>query len=662
MRRRRQEGHGVSRWRSRVPARLTARRESGRRYGQGGGPHRAAYTLAVLARAGIGTDHLDGNTRLCTSTAAEALKESFGCDGQPGSYDDIDHADVIALFGHNLAETQPVQWMRILDRLAGGDPPRLVCVDPRPTQVARRATVHLAPRVGTNLALLNGLLHEVVRAGRVDTAYIAAHTVGFDELKARVAPCTPEWAEGVCDVPAARIRAAAEILGTADRLLSTVLQGVHQSHQATSAAVQVNNLHLIRGMLGRPGAGVLQMNGQPTAQNTRERGANGDLPGFRNWQNDEHVADLARVWNVDLKTIPHYGPPTHALQMFRYAEQGSLRMLWISGTNPAVSLPELSHIRPIPGLETAAVQDGRGRPAPARTVRRCDVPRTHDHGLRPAPHHGRASHRGRPGSPGDRDGRPDLGRRHRERGRGARRRRERHMNGTVLVLRALHRGEQDLATELASVAERHAAEHEIHHVALDLAAWSREHVERLERAARAHGPDFAGADQDGSASGSLATPTVRPAGARGHGGTGARPGARPAAPSRPARPASEGHGELLVLGDARPGRPGDPRRSGPRPRLGLPSPDPAADPLDQHHDQNPVSASPFESVSRSAGRAGSRRGTRASGARRHGRAGRARDPASGAAPARSRTCGGPPAPGRDGRAGRSFRGVTSGRC
>ncbi|WP_200428706.1 molybdopterin oxidoreductase family protein [Streptomyces sp. NE5-10] len=305
------------------------------------------YTLAVLARAGIGTNHLDGNTRLCTSTAAEALKESFGCDGQPGSYDDIDHADVIALFGHNLAETQPVQWMRILDRLAGGDPPRLVCVDPRPTQVARRATVHLAPRVGTNVALLNALLHEVIRAGRVDTAYIAAHTVGFDELKARVAPCTPEWAEGVCDVPAARIRAAAEILGTADRLLSTVLQGVYQSHQATAAAVQVNNLHLIRGMLGRPGAGVLQMNGQPTAQNTRECGANGDLPGFRNWQNDEHVADLARVWNVDPKTIPHHGPPTHALQMFRYAEQGSLRMLWISGTNPAVSLPELSRIRSI---------------------------------------------------------------------------------------------------------------------------------------------------------------------------------------------------------------------------------------------------------------------------------------------------------------------------
>ncbi|THA75591.1 nitrate reductase [Streptomyces sp. A0642] len=317
------------------------------------------YTLAVLARGGIGTNHLDGNTRLCTSTAAEALKESFGCDGQPGTYDDIDHADVIALFGHNVAETQPVQWMRILDRLEGGDPPRLVCVDPRPTLVARAATVHLAPRIGTNVALLNALLHEIIRTGRVDHGYIEARTVGFEQLAKTVADCTPEWAERICDVPAARIVEAAELLGTADRLLSTVLQGVYQSHQATAAAVQINNLHLIRGMLGRPGAGVLQMNGQPTAQNTRECGADGDLPGFRNWQNDHHVADLAEVWNVEPATIPHFAPPTHAMQIFRYAEQGTIRMLWISGTNPAVSLPELSRIRSLLAQERlfVVVQD-----------------------------------------------------------------------------------------------------------------------------------------------------------------------------------------------------------------------------------------------------------------------------------------------------------------
>ncbi|WP_086558716.1 molybdopterin oxidoreductase family protein [Streptomyces africanus] len=305
------------------------------------------YTLAVLARAGIGTNHLDGNTRLCTATAAEALKETFGCDGQPGSYEDIDHADTIALFGHNMAETQTVLWMRLLDRLEGSDPPRLVCVDPRHTQTARRADVHLAPRAGTNVALLNALLHEIIRTGRVDRAYVDAHTVGFEELAAMVEECTPRWAAGICDVPAAQIERAAEILGTAERLLSTVLQGVYQSHQATAAAVQVNNLHLIRGMLGRPGRGLLQMNGQPSAENTRECGADGDLAGFRNWQNDQHVAELAAVWNVKPETIPHYAPPTHAMQIFRYAEQGSVRMLWITGTNPAVSLPELSRIRSI---------------------------------------------------------------------------------------------------------------------------------------------------------------------------------------------------------------------------------------------------------------------------------------------------------------------------
>ncbi|WP_329189740.1 molybdopterin oxidoreductase family protein [Actinacidiphila glaucinigra] len=305
------------------------------------------YTLAVLARAGIGTSHLDGNTRLCTATAGEALKESFGCDGQPGCYNDFDHADVIALFGHNIAETQPVQWMRILDRLEGADPPRLVCVDPRPTRVARRSAVHLAPRVGTNVALMNALLHEIIRADRVDHDYVEAHAVGYEELAEQVRNCGPEWAAGICDVPAARIAEAAEIQGDADRLTSTVLQGFYQSHQATAAAVQVNNLHLIRGMLGRPGAGVLQMNGQPTAENTRECGADGDLPGFRNWENEAHVADLAKVWNVEPSAIPHYAPPTHAMQMFRYAEQGSIRMLWISGTNPAVSLPELSRIRSI---------------------------------------------------------------------------------------------------------------------------------------------------------------------------------------------------------------------------------------------------------------------------------------------------------------------------
>jgi anaerobic selenocysteine-containing dehydrogenase len=148
-------------------------------------------------------------------------------------------------------------------------------------------------------------------------------------------------------VAADEIRAAARVLGEAQRLLSTVLQGFYQSHQAAAAAVQVNNLNLIRGMLGRPGCGILQMNGQPTAQNTRECGADGDLPAFRNWDNKEHIRELAELWNVDGTKIPHWAPPTHAMQIWRYAEQGSMEFLWIQCTNPAVSLPELHRIRSI---------------------------------------------------------------------------------------------------------------------------------------------------------------------------------------------------------------------------------------------------------------------------------------------------------------------------
>ena len=305
------------------------------------------YALAVVGKAGVGTPHMDGNTRLCTATAASALKESFGADGQPACYDDLDECDAMFLFGHNMAATQTVLWSRVLDRLAGPRPPRLVVVDPRNTPVARRADVHLPVRPGTNLALMLALVRELLENGWIDEAFVAAHTIGLDDLRAHASEWTPERAADVCGVDPRDIREAARIFGTAERPLSTVLQGFYQSSQATAAACQVNNLHLLRGMIGHPGAGVLQMNGQPTAQNNRECGADGDLPGFRNWENAEHVAELAQLWGVDPLKIPHWADPTHAMQLFRFAEQGSIRFLWISATNPAVSLPELARIRDI---------------------------------------------------------------------------------------------------------------------------------------------------------------------------------------------------------------------------------------------------------------------------------------------------------------------------
>jgi anaerobic selenocysteine-containing dehydrogenase len=317
------------------------------------------YALGIIGKAGIGTPHMDGNTRLCTATAAASLKESFGADGQPGSYTDIDDCDAVFLYGHNMAETQTVLWARILDRVSGPNPPRLVCVDPRETAVARAAEVHLSVRPGTNLALMNGLVRELFINGWIDQEYVAAHTLNLGQLRSVVDKWTPELVAEVCGVEAADVRRAAEIFGTSERILSTVLQGFYQSAHATASACQVNNLHLLRGQLGKPGCGILQMNGQPTAQNNRECGADGDLPGFRNWENPEHVKDLAGIWNVDPAIIPDWSPPTHAMQIFRYAEQGSIGFLWISATNPAVSMPQLGRIREILGKESLflVVQD-----------------------------------------------------------------------------------------------------------------------------------------------------------------------------------------------------------------------------------------------------------------------------------------------------------------
>ncbi len=305
------------------------------------------YTLSVVAHAGLGTKHVDGNTRLCTATASFALRETFGNDGNPASVTDYDVADCIAHFGHNVAATQTVAWMRILDRRRGPNPPKLVVVDPRRTDTAKEADVHLAPRVGTNVAVMNGLINLIIRQGNVDQDFIDNHTVGFERLRDVVAKYPPERVEEITSIPADRLHEAARVLGSAQRLICTVLQGFYQASEATAAACQVNNLVLIRGMIGKPGCGVIQSNGQPTAQNTRETGCDGDFPGFRNWNNPRHVAQLARVWNVEPHTIPAWGPPTHALQIFRLAEEGSIKFLWVVATNPAVSLPELHRIRRI---------------------------------------------------------------------------------------------------------------------------------------------------------------------------------------------------------------------------------------------------------------------------------------------------------------------------
>ena len=221
---------------------------------------RSTTRSRVIGKAGIGTPHMDGNTRLCTATAAAALKASFGTDGQPGSYTDVDHCDAIALWGHNVAETQTVLWMRMLDRRRGADPPR--DAGRRPAADAGGARGRRAPRRPQRHepgADERAAPRAASSAAGSTSAYVDAHTLGFDELqRGRRRATRRERVAEICDVAGRRHRARPPSSSARrERLLSTVLQGFYQSNQATAAACQVNNLHLLRGMIGRPGAGVL---------------------------------------------------------------------------------------------------------------------------------------------------------------------------------------------------------------------------------------------------------------------------------------------------------------------------------------------------------------------------------------------------------------------
>ena len=249
------------------------------------------------------------------------------------------------MVGHNMAATQTVLWSRILDRLDGPDPPSLIVVDPRLSASAKKATIHLAPRIGTNLALLNGIQYCLFAGGWINEDFVSRHCVARAELEQIVNEYPPEKVEEITNVPVAQLWEAAKTIGTSSSLLSTCLQGVYQSNQATASACQVNNINLLRGSIGKPGCGIYQMNGQPTAQNNREAGCDGEFPGFRNPQNPVHMQELADLWNIDYYKVPHWGQPTHVQNILNYIAAGSIEMLWISGTNPMVSLPHLHRVR-----------------------------------------------------------------------------------------------------------------------------------------------------------------------------------------------------------------------------------------------------------------------------------------------------------------------------
>jgi anaerobic selenocysteine-containing dehydrogenase len=313
------------------------------------------YVLAKFWRGGLQSSNIDGNTRLCTATTATGLMSNFGADGPAACYTDVDQADLLCLYGHNVAEVQTVLWERMLaaKQRNGG---RIIVVDPRKTPTVRQgADLHLQIRLGTNVAVMNGLIHLLIRGG-IDTAFVQRYTVGFDNLRSITEKYPPERVAGICGIAAADLQRAADWIRTTPRMVSTVLQGFYQSVEATAACSLINTVHLLTGAIGKPGAGPLLMAGQPSSMSNREAGGDGSYPGYRNPHNPAHMRELAELWNIDPDAF-HPEVPKDITTMLEVAERGEIEFMWVMGTNPIVSLPDQNRSRRILERLFLVVQD-----------------------------------------------------------------------------------------------------------------------------------------------------------------------------------------------------------------------------------------------------------------------------------------------------------------
>ena len=296
-----------------------------------------------LARGLIGTNNIDTNSRLCMSSAVTGYKLTLGADAPPACYDDLELADCVLIAGANMAYAHPVLFRRLEAARAARPQMRVIVVDPRRTDTATLADLHLPIAPGTDVALFHALLHVMMREDLIDRAYIDRHTEGFDVLSARCAAWTPAAAQAVCGVPAADIERAARWFGQAGAALSLYTMGLNQSAHGTANNAALIHLHLATGQIGRPGAGPFSLTGQPNAMGGREAGGMASLlPGHRDPNDAAHRAEVAALWQVpELPARP--GLP--ALDLFDAVLDGRVKVLWIAATNPAQSMPDQAKVR-----------------------------------------------------------------------------------------------------------------------------------------------------------------------------------------------------------------------------------------------------------------------------------------------------------------------------
>ncbi len=323
-------------------------------YGSGQLFTEESYTANKLFKAGIGTNNVDGNPRLCMASAAAGYISVFGKDEPMGCYEDIDEATCFFITGSNTADCHPIVWERIMDRKRSRPETVIIVVDPRRTRTARQADYHLAIRPGTDVALYNAMIYEFIRNGFIDQDMVENYLTfqegdaerTFEDLKRHVAQYTPDRVAPICGVDARQIEEVAYLFAASEATMSIWTMGLNQQAQGTAANRLVNAMHLLTGHIGRPGATPFSLTGQPNAGGgVRDTGALAHaLPNGRLVANPQHRAEMEDLWGVPRGRISPK-PGYHAMAMFEAMVQGDLKCLLIMGTNPAQSLPHVERYR-----------------------------------------------------------------------------------------------------------------------------------------------------------------------------------------------------------------------------------------------------------------------------------------------------------------------------
>jgi formate dehydrogenase major subunit len=299
------------------------------------------YLAQKFARALMGTNNVDNCARLCHAPSAAGLAATFGLGGGTNPFDDLDRCDTILLVGANPTDAHPVVGSRIFQRVMDGA--RLVVVDPRRTVLARHADIHLRPRPGTNVAVFNGLAHVLVREGFADTAFLDAHTSGYDELSGLLGDYPPDRVAAISGVPEDDLVRAAVMYGQALAPAIFYGLGVTEHLHGTDGVRTLSNLALLRGAVG-PGAGggVNPLRGQNNVQGASDMGALPDLlPGYQKVLDPEARARCAAAWQSEVPPRPGLRIP----QMFAAARSGALQALWVIGEDVLATDPDSTSVR-----------------------------------------------------------------------------------------------------------------------------------------------------------------------------------------------------------------------------------------------------------------------------------------------------------------------------